>query len=269
MRIMLDGVSKGRRGQALPEMTLSFETGHARFIRAETEQRPTVLGLIASGRMKPDTGRVTIDAEADAAQLRRRIALVDAPEVSDPHPGVTVAAVVGEELMFAGLTATPLHARRWLRNLGFSDLAGIPIGTVDPAARVRILCELAVLREGVEGLVLVSPDRHGGRPDGWWRISAEFAERGFAVLVIVGGAAAAVIAGMPETLGADHLSDATADLTDSTSGLLSSPPLSYPAPAHSRNSTGAAATSRGEDREEDDQDDEAQDDGDQHPEATR
>lgn len=210
MRVTLDGVSKGRRGQALPEMTLSFQTGHARFVRAETEQRPSVLGLIVSGRMRPDTGRVTIDAATDARMLRRRIALVDAPEVSDPHPGVTVAAVVGEELMFAGLGSTPLHARRWLAELGFAELAGAPIGTVDPAARVRILCELAVLREGVDGFVLVSPDRHGGRPAGWWRIAAEFAERGYAVLVIVGGAAAAVIADMPETLQADHLADATA-----------------------------------------------------------
>ncbi|MEV7632822.1 hypothetical protein AB0N64_10475 [Microbacterium sp. NPDC089318] len=209
MRVVLDGISKGRRGQVLPEMTLSFETGHARFVRAETEQRPTVLALIASGRMQPDSGRVTIDAEYDPAALRRRVALVDGPDVSDPHPGVTVAAVVGEELMFAGLGATPRHARRWLANLGFEDLAGAPIGAVDPAARVRILCELAVLRDDVAGLVIVSPDRHGGRPDGWWRISAEFAERGYAVLVIVGGAAAAVISGMPETLHADHLADAT------------------------------------------------------------
>lgn len=240
MRVALDGISKGRRGQALPAMTLSFESGHARFVRAETEQRPTVLGLIASGRMRPDTGRVTIDAAADARAVRRRIALIDAPEVSDPHPGVTVAAVVGEELMFAGAAATPLHAKRWLRELGFDDIAATPIGMVDPAARVRILCELAVLRDGVDGLVLVSPDRHGGRPDGWWRISAEFAERGYAILVIVGGAAAAVIAGMPETLGAEHLSDATA----------SSPLLSHPAPAHSRSPAGAATTSRGENRDD-------------------
>ncbi|MFD5224091.1 hypothetical protein ACFWHT_00580 [Microbacterium sp. NPDC058342] len=208
MKIVLDDVSKGRAGEALPRTSLTFETGHARFVRAETEQRPTVLGLIAAGRMHPDTGAVTIDADADAAALRRRVALVDAPDVSDPHPGVSVAAVVGEELMFAGRGSTPLHARRWLSRLGFSDIASAPIGTVDPAARVRILCELAVLREGVEGLVIVAPDRHGGRPDGWWRIAAEFAERGQAVLVIVGGAAAAVIAEMPETLSATHLADA-------------------------------------------------------------
>jgi len=238
MRVVLDGVAKGRKGQALPEMTLGFESGHARFVRAETEQRPTVLGLIASGRMRPDTGRVTIDTEADAGALRRRVALVDAPEVSDPHPGVTVAAVVGEELMFAGLGATPLHARRWLANLGFADVANAPIGTVDPAARVRILCELAVLRAGVEGIVLVSPDRHGGRPDGWWRISAEFAERGYAVLVIVGGAAAAVIAGMPETLDATHL----ADVADSTS---STPRVDAHTPPGGRPQQGVSAAERG------------------------
>ncbi|WP_309064988.1 hypothetical protein [Microbacterium sp.] len=198
MRVVLEGVSKGRRGQALPGTTLEFETGRAHFAHCETEQRPTVLGLIASGRMKPDTGRVTIDDDADARRLRRSVALVDAPDVSDPHPGVTLAAVVGEELMFAGRPATPLHARRWLRNLGYDELASAPFGTVDPAARVRILCELAVLRRGVEGLVIVHPDRHGGGPDGWTRIAQEFADRGFAVLVIVGGSAAAAIERMPD-----------------------------------------------------------------------
>lgn len=209
MRIALNAVSKGKQGQALPETSLSVETGHARFVLAETELRPTVLGLIASGRMRPDTGDVRIDGAPDAGELRRRVALVDAPEVSDPHPGVALAAVVAEELMFAGLPAAPRHARRWLTQIGFGDLAGRPIGTVKPSVRVRILAELAVLRDDVEGFVLVAPDRHGGRPEGWWRIAVEFAERGFAVLVIVGGSAAAVIERMPETLEADYPSNAT------------------------------------------------------------
>ncbi|CAH0210975.1 MULTISPECIES: hypothetical protein [unclassified Microbacterium] len=197
MRIELHGVSKGRQGQALPETSLSYETGTATVAFAETEQRPTVLGLIASGRMRSDTGRVTIDDDEDAALLRRRIALIDAPDVNDPHPDVAVAGVVGEELMFAGRGATPLHARRWLKNTGYPELAGLPFSAVPTAARVRILCELAVLREGVEGLVLVHPDRHGGRPESWWPVVREFADRGLAVLVIVGGAAAAAIERMP------------------------------------------------------------------------
>lgn len=198
MKIALQDVSKGRNGQALPSMSLEFHTGSVRFALAETEQRPTVLGLIASGRMRPDSGRVSIDGTADPKALRRRVALVDAPDVSDPHPDITLAGVVGEELMFAGVAATPLHARRWLTQLGFGELASVPIGNIDPAARVRILCELAVLRAGVEGVVLVSPDRHGGSPDGWWRIAGEFADRGYAMLVIVGGSAAVALERMHE-----------------------------------------------------------------------
>ncbi|MCK2035132.1 hypothetical protein KZC51_03195 [Microbacterium sp. SSW1-49] len=198
MRITLQEVSKGRAGQALPSMSLEFHSGAVRFALAETEQRPTVLGLIASGRMKPDTGRVTIDDTANPKELRRRIALVDAPDVSDPHPDITLAGVVGEELMFAGVGATPLHARRWLTQLGYNELAATPIGNIDPAARVRILCELAVLRDGVDGVVLVAPDRHGGSPDGWWRIAGEFADRGYAMLVIIGGSAAVALERMQE-----------------------------------------------------------------------
>ncbi|WP_179297520.1 hypothetical protein [Microbacterium sp. SZ1] len=198
MRITLHEVSKGRGGQALPSTSLEFHTGAVRFALAETEQRPTVLGLIASGRMRPETGRVTIDGATDNRMLRRTVALVDAPDVSDPHPDIALAGVVGEELMFAGLGATPLHARRWLNQLGYGELASVPIGNVDPAARVRILCELAVLREGTQAIVLVAPDRHGGSPDGWWRIAMEFADRGYAMLVIVGGSAAVALERMQE-----------------------------------------------------------------------
>ena len=202
MRVALHEVSKGR---ALPTTSLEFHSGAVRYALAETEQRPTVLGLIASGRMKPETGRVTIDGAENSRSLRRTVALVDAPDVSDPHPDIALAGVVGEELMFAGQSATPLHARRWLAGLGYDDLASAPIGTVDPAARVRILCELAVLREGVEAIVLVSPDRHGGSPDGWWRIAGEFADRGTAMLVILGGSAAIALERMQE-LGAVNAS---------------------------------------------------------------
>lgn len=202
MRVTLHEVSKGH---ALPTTSLEFHTGAVRYAIAETEQRPTVLGLIASGRMKPATGRVTIDGATNNRMLRRSIALVDAPDVSDPHADITLAGVVGEELMFAGRGATPLHARRWLNELGFGELASVQIGNIDPAARVRIMCELAILREGTEGVVLVSPDRHGGSPDGWWRIAREFAERGYAMLVIVGGSAAVALERMQE-LGAVNAS---------------------------------------------------------------
>lgn len=188
MRIELQQVAKGRRDRALPPTTLAYETERATLACAETEQRPTVLGLIASGRMRPDAGDVRIDGNEDARLLRRRVALVDAPDVCDPHPDVTVAGVVGEELMFAGQRPTPGAARRWLAAHGLAEVANAPIGTVEPEQRLRVLCELAALREGVEGFVLVSPDRHGGEPEVWWRLAEEYADRGYAVLVIAGRA---------------------------------------------------------------------------------
>ena len=193
MRIELRGVSKGRHGQALPPTTIGFESGRATLARAETEQRPTVLGLIASGRMRPDTGTVTLDGKADSRSIRRRVALIDAPEVSDPAPNVTVAGVTAEELMFAGIPSTPASVGRWLGDLGLAAHARTPIGSVEPGARLRLLTELAILRDGVEALVIVAPDRHGGDPTVWWEIARRLADRGFAVLVVAGDASAAAI----------------------------------------------------------------------------
>lgn len=193
MRVTLTGVSKGRAGIALPETSAVLSSGRAALAVAETEQRPTILGLIAAGRMRPDTGEVLIDGRKDAGALRRRVALVDAPDVSDPAPNVTVAGIVAEELMFAGRRSDPVAALRWLDEAGARELARVPIADVAPERRLRLLLELATLRDGVEGLVLVSPDRHGGDPRDWWRLAQEFADRGLAVLVVAGEASAAVL----------------------------------------------------------------------------
>ncbi|MFJ4159485.1 hypothetical protein [Microbacterium testaceum] len=200
MRIVLNAVAKGRAQSALPEISTAYETGSATLVVAETEQRPTVLGLVASGRMKVDSGTVTIDGRADASAIRRRVALVDAPVVSEPEPNVTVTGVVAEELMFAGHAPNPFAAARWLEGIGLESLATMAIGNVEPAARVRLLLELAALRTDVEGLVLVAPDRHGGEPLAWWRIAQEFAERGYAVLVIAGHASKTTIDALDETV---------------------------------------------------------------------
>jgi len=194
VHVELSDVSKGRRGIALPPLSLAYGNGLARLAIAETEQRPTVLGLIAAGRMTPDTGTVRIDGVPDRAALRRRVALVDAPEVSDPAPNVTVWGIVAEELMFAGRPASPREVKRWLVAHDAAALSRLPIADVAPSDRLRLLMELAILRPGVEGLVLVSPDRHGGHPERWWQIARGFAARGTSVLVIAGAASGAVLA---------------------------------------------------------------------------
>ncbi|MCT9819426.1 hypothetical protein N3K63_03895 [Microbacterium sp. W1N] len=197
MRIELTGVAKGRRDEALPPTSLRFATGRASLAIAETEQRPTVLGLIASGRMVPDSGSVTLDGAPNRRGLRRRVALIDAPDVSDPAPDIAVAGVAAEELMFAGKASDPLSARRFLDRVGLRHLSRTPIADVAPRDRLRLLLELAVLRPGVEGIVLVSPDRHGGDPAEWWALAEEIAQRGLAVLVIAGHAAAELLRDAP------------------------------------------------------------------------
>lgn len=194
MKIVLDAVAKGPRFAALPITSATFQTGRATLVRAETEQRPTVLGLIASGRMRPDAGSVAIDGRQDYSDMRKRIALIDAPDVCEPAPDVTVAGIVAEELMFAGRASHPIAVNRRLSELGASEYGRWAIGTVPPTVRIRLLAELALMRAGVEGLVIVSPDRHGGDPVEWWEFARELAARDIAVLVVAGDASAAAIA---------------------------------------------------------------------------
>jgi hypothetical protein len=202
MRITLSNVTKGPKDSALPRTSLEFESGTATLARAETERRPTVLGLIASGRMRPDSGTVTLDGHTDYAGLRRHLALIDALGVSEPAADVTVAEVVAEELMFAGRLGHRRAVGVVLDKLGLTDSSRANMADLAPDKRIRLLTELAVLRDDVQGIVLTSPDRHGGDPLGWWRIAGDLAERGYAVLVIAGDASAHAIANL-ESQGAD------------------------------------------------------------------
>ncbi|WP_293695537.1 hypothetical protein [uncultured Agrococcus sp.] len=191
MRIELSEVSKG---ESLPSISAAFSSGTATRVAVETEQRPTLLGLIATGRMLPDSGSVTIDGASDRRLLRNAVALVDAPGVSDPDPDVTLGGLISEELMFAGGNSTHVAARMWARNMHVREDTNTPLAALAPEERVRVLLELAAMREQrrgkkVSGLVLVSPDRHGGDPEKWWRIAKLMARRGLAILVITGRAA--------------------------------------------------------------------------------
>lgn len=191
MRIELAGVAKGT---ALPPITLGYASGELTLAEAETSERPTVLGLIASGRMRPERGEVRIDGETDTARIRREVALVDAPTVSEPPPGVTLQGVVEEELMFAGRWPSRRSALEVLAELGARDDASTRMADLAPATRIRVLSELALLRPGVSGLVVVSPDRHGGEPTHWYADLTRIAERGGAVLAVIGRPAMAALA---------------------------------------------------------------------------
>jgi len=190
MHVILTSVSKGARESSLPTTSLAFCSGTVTLARAETERRPTVLGLIATGRMRADSGTVTIDGDTDYSAMRRRIALIDAPGVCEPADDVTVAQVVAEELMFAGRSGGRGNVLRVLEGLQLGGENRSAMANLAPRSRIRLLTELAVFREGVEGVVICSPDRHGGDPVEWWQLLEDLANRGYAVLAIAGDAAA-------------------------------------------------------------------------------
>jgi ABC-2 type transport system ATP-binding protein len=131
---------------------------------------------------------VLLRGRADPAALRRRVALVDTPVVAEPAPSLPVRTVVQEELRFATRPSRRRDAEALFPSLGLERWSRAPMLDLPPTDRVRLLLELAALREGVRALVLTSPERHGGRAAGWRRLAEEFTARGLPVLVIGGSA---------------------------------------------------------------------------------
>ena len=239
MRIVVDAVAKGHGGIPLPETSLAFETGRVTVAVAETGDQPTVLSLVASGRMVPDSGSVTIDGVADAALVRERIALVDAPEVSDPAADLQLRSVVKEELMYAGRSTSRETVAAVIDQAGGGRFASVRMGDVPAAVRVRVLAELAAFRRGVQGLVITSPDRHGGDPREWLAVATDLAARDFAVLVVCGAASAEIVTPLVPEPAAEPTTpdDASASASappDLTPAAAEPTPEPGHAPAHAR-----------------------------------
>jgi hypothetical protein len=66
--------------------------------------------------------------------------------------------------------------------------------------RVRLLVELALLRDGVTGLVITSPERHGGAVEGWFAVVRDVARRGVTVVLVTSKAAAATVEHLLDTI---------------------------------------------------------------------
>jgi ABC-2 type transport system ATP-binding protein len=171
------------------------------FVAAEGDRGPMLASLIAAGRLVPDRGEVLLDGHADAAALRRAVVLVDTPVVAEPAPSLAVRTVVREELRFAGRRSRRRDADAFLVGLGLESWSRAPMLDLPPTDRLRMLLELAALRDGARVLVLTSPERHGGHAAGWRRLADELTQRGLPVLVI-GGAAVTESAAPPASTGA-------------------------------------------------------------------
>lgn len=201
MRVVLDGVAKGRGNQALSPTSCRIETGFVTVAPVDTERGPSVLSLIMAGRMRPDKGTVTCDGQRDYRRLRHGFAMVDTPSVCEPAPGVPLRAVVAEELMYAQTFANPISTELWLRQNGVREFAGTDMARVPSLVRVKILTELALARPNTQLVVLTAPDRHGIDLSSLSRYIAEVLDRGYGIAVVCGQTAEPMLVNELDRLG--------------------------------------------------------------------
>ncbi|ROP74771.1 hypothetical protein [Curtobacterium sp. PhB115] len=209
-------------GAALPVVSAVAAPGRPGVVAVETEQAPVLASLVAGGRMHPDTGRVLLDGHEDAAAVRRAFALVDTPGVAEPFPVLSVKQIVREELAFAGQRPSREHVDTVLDELGLQHYADTHVQRVPTAVRVRLLVELALLRDGVTGIVLTSPERHGGAVEEWFAVLRDVARRGVTVVLVTSKAAATTVENLLDTTQTEGPDDAA--LSDGNDpGLQSGP----------------------------------------------
>jgi hypothetical protein len=163
------------------------------------------LGL--SGRLKPDTGQVRLDGEVDAALLRRHVAVVDAPAITEPDDALPVQTVVGEELAMAGRRAGRKAVLAWLDEHDAAEHVGKRFEHLPVAARTRLLAELTVARPDVKVVILTMPDRHGGDPHEWYGVGRELASRGYGVIITCADTSARLLGVPAAQLGAQNQPD--------------------------------------------------------------
>ncbi|WP_275293776.1 ABC transporter ATP-binding protein [Amycolatopsis sp. La24] len=182
MQVRADRVSlKGPHGPLLPPTSLTVEEGCLTVVHGEPGVGITALALALAGRLKPTTGTVTAEPEGD---LRRLVAVVDSPGVSEPDEALSLRIVAGEELALAHRPSSKDAVTAWLSQHDAAPYADSRFENLEPALRIRLLAALAAERDGVRVLVLDAPDRHTSNVETWAAVAKEHAARGFAVAVL-------------------------------------------------------------------------------------
>lgn len=229
MQIALEDVQvEGRRAPMLEPTSLTVSSGECVLLAGEPGHGHTALALVATGRLAPFTGTVTLVDDDGAtttspAALRRVTAVVDVPGVSEPDDELTVGDVVAEELSLAGQRSFPGDATRWLDAHDLLDHRGERVDELHGAVRTALLSSLASEREDVRFVVLTLPDRHRGEPSGWWSVAESLASLGYGVVVQCTRSSARDLgADLPPARGDDALRAAP------TEALRTRPPAAVP-----------------------------------------
>jgi len=227
MRIALERVTIGEGLSAsVPELTATITEGVPNVLAVETAERPMLVSLLLGGRIRPDSGRVTIDGTEDLDRLRIGTALVDTPVVAEPTAGLSIASIIAEEFSFAGLPSSRRAVHQFLHRHGMADYAKVPVRALPSLRRTRMFSELALLRPDVTALIITSPERHGGDPAEWYDALVDVAKRGTTVAIVTDAATRDLLlelgardARTPEALELAAPETPPADLDDAISPL--------------------------------------------------
>src|SRR5450756_1185195 len=99
MKLQADCVAvSGAHAPLLLATSVTARTGEVTLVAGDPGYGQVALALALGGRLAPSLGKVRIEGVDDPQALRSQVALVDVPNVTEPEEGLTVRAVIGEEL---------------------------------------------------------------------------------------------------------------------------------------------------------------------------
>jgi hypothetical protein len=212
MRIALENAAIGEGlGADVPPTTLAVASGKPVVVAVEGDEQPLLVSMLLGGRLKPESGRVLVGGEDDTDQLRARTALVDTPWVSEPTAGIDLRVIVAEEFSFAGMASGRRAVDVFLSRHGMEEYGSLPIRALPAGDRIRLFSELAMLRTGVDCIIVTSPERHGAGVEEWYRPLADIAERGVLVVIVTDVATAASLIALGAALPAAPASPASSE----------------------------------------------------------
>lgn len=158
----------GRRHTLLPATSVEAPRAQVFLIQADGQERRTALALALTGRMKPSTGTVSLGHDGSMASLRRRSAIVDAPDVNAPENHLTVRSLTSEDLALVPFKFRDrTHPTEWLVKHGFRDILEKWVEELEPARLLHLQLELALANKDVDVVVVDSPDRHTADVSAW------------------------------------------------------------------------------------------------------
>ncbi|WNV89543.1 hypothetical protein [Umezawaea sp. Da 62-37] len=194
----------GAHGPLVRPTTLLVGTGGFALVAGDPGTGHTAFGLVLSGRLKPGSGSVLLDGVDDPKELRKRVALVDAPDVNEPEAALSLGVVVGEELAMIGRRSGRKAVADWLADRDADRYADSRFEHVPPDVRCALLLELAAARPGVRALVLDTPDRYHGVPESWLELAQARVTPELSVVVLCTTASARLLDIPTARLGEDN-----------------------------------------------------------------